>query len=70
MKRIIVIFTILISTLAIAQKPIEKTIGEFRELKVYDLIEVELIKADKDKVVITGKNADEVLLNNKNGIKN
>ena len=67
MKRIIVIFTILISTLAIAQKPIEKTIGEFRELKVYDLIEVELIKADKDKVVITGKNADEVLLNNKNG---
>ena len=67
MNRLITIFTILISTLTIAQNPIEKTIGEFSELKVYDLIEVELVKSDHDKIVITGKNADDVLYTNKNG---
>lgn len=57
----------LISFVGFAQRKIEKTVGEFNELKVYDLIEVELIKSDTDKVVITGKNKDDVLVNNKNG---
>lgn len=67
MKRIIIVLTILISTVTFAQKSIEKTIGEFKELKVYDLIEVELIKSDVNKVAITGKNIENVLINNKNG---
>ena len=67
MKTIIKVLVLFITTVCLAQNPIEKTIGEFSELKVYDLIEVELIKSDKDAISITGKNAADVLVNNKNG---
>lgn len=67
MKRILVICAFLVSTFVIAQNTVEKEIGEFSELKVYDLINVELIKSKQNKVVITGKNTQNVLLNNKNG---
>src|SRR5690606_41662708 len=46
---------------------IEKNLGDFNELKVYDRIEVELIKSDSNKVIITGKNTEGVVLVNKNG---
>jgi len=59
MKYLISFILVLVSFSAIAQKQIEKTIGEFSELKAYDLIELELIKSDVDKVVITGKNKNE-----------
>jgi len=45
----------------------EKTVGEFSELKVYDLIEVKLIKSSENKISITGKNANDVVVINKNG---
>lgn len=50
-----------------AQKSIEKSIGDFNELKVYDLIEVELIKSNENKAIITGSNTEDVVINNKNG---
>ena len=67
MKRLVIIITILISAIGIAQNPIEKTIGEFTELKVYDLIQVELLKSSENKVTIIGENKEDVLVNNKNG---
>lgn len=67
MKRILSILTIIISSTVLAQEPIEKSIGEFSELKVYDLIEVELIKSKENKIAITGENKADVLVNNKNG---
>lgn len=67
MKRLIILFTILLSAVVNAQNPIEKSIGEFTELKVYDLIEVELVKSNEYKVIITGNNNEDVLINNKNG---
>lgn len=67
MKRIFTIVFIIITSTLIAQNPIEKNVGDFKVLKVYDLIEVELIKSDANKVVITGGNAESVLVNNKNG---
>ena len=67
MKRLIVVLTILVSTITVAQKPIEKSIGEFTNLKVYDLMEIELIKSDNDRIIISGKNNKDVLINNKNG---
>ncbi len=67
MKYLVSFILVLVSFSAMAQKQIEKTIGEFSELKVYDLIELKLIKSDVDKVVITGKNKNDVLVNNKNG---
>ncbi len=67
MKQLFTVLTILMSLTLSAQKPIEKTIGEFTELKVYDLIHVELIKSNENKVIISGKNSEDVLVNNKNG---
>lgn len=67
MKRIFAIFSILLTSVVIAQNPIERNIGDFKELKVYDLIEVELIKSDANKIVITGENTKNVLVHNKNG---
>ena len=68
MKRIFTILTILIATVTISQNTdIEKTIGEFTELKVYDLIEVALIKSDENKVLISGINTEDLVVINKNG---
>ncbi|CAH8282863.1 putative autotransporter adhesin-like protein [Mariniflexile fucanivorans] len=67
MKRLILLVTVLISGAAIAQNPIEKSLGDFQELKVYDLIEVELVKSTENKAIITGRDTDDVIINNKNG---
>lgn len=67
MKKALLILAIFVSALATAQNSIEKSIGEFSELKVFDLIEVELIKAKENKVIISGKNKNDVVVNNKNG---
>ncbi|AXT18627.1 DUF2807 domain-containing protein [Flavobacteriaceae bacterium AU392] len=68
MKHIFSILALVFVTSLVAQNDdIEKTIGEFTEVKVYDLIEVELIKSKEDKVVISGKNSEDVVVINKNG---
>ncbi|RED48999.1 head GIN domain-containing protein [Seonamhaeicola aphaedonensis] len=67
MKYLSVLLISIFTTTLVAQNSIEKEIGEFNELKVYDLINVELIESKHNKVVITGKNTENVLLNNKNG---
>lgn len=46
---------------------IEKTIGEFSEVKVFDLINVTMIKSSENKVVINGNNRRDVQVINKNG---
>ena len=67
MKKIFTIVVIMIGLVVTAQNTVEKAVGEFKELKVYDLIEVELIKSKKNKVVVTGKNTEDVVVVNKNG---
>lgn len=67
MKSYITFLVLFISTVLSAQNPISKNIGDFNELKVYDLIEVELIKSDVNKVEISGNNTQDVVINNKNG---
>ena len=67
MKLFVSALLVLSTLTSFSQKPIEKTIGEFTELKVYDLIEVEMIKSNENKVIISGKNNEDVLVNNKNG---
>jgi hypothetical protein len=68
MKNALIVLTILITGAITAQKPISKTVGEFTELKVYDLINVEMIKSRENKVLIRGKNASDVVIINKDGI--
>ncbi|MEL0455329.1 head GIN domain-containing protein [Flavobacteriaceae bacterium SZ-1-7] len=67
MKTLVKIFVLCLTTTLFAQKPIEKTVGEFTELKVFDLIPVELIKSTENKVIISGENKSDVIVNNNNG---
>ncbi|MEZ4796992.1 MAG: head GIN domain-containing protein [Flavobacteriaceae bacterium] len=67
MQNILKTLTFFMVFSAVAQKPISKTVGEFTELKVYDLINVELFKAKENKVEISGKNAENVVIINKDG---
>lgn len=60
MKKVALAIVLLINTIAIAQNRIEKDVPEFSEIKVFDLIEAELIKAEKNQVIITGANIDDV----------
>ncbi|TDA70890.1 DUF2807 domain-containing protein, partial [Halomonas marinisediminis] len=62
MKKILYLLFLITSITTFAQETKEQSIGEFSEIKVYDRIEVELIKADENKVVITGKNTKDVVI--------
>ena len=50
------IFLLLLSSFLVSsQTPVSKTLGEFSELKVYDLINVELIESTENKIEITSR---------------
>ena len=67
MRKILFILTLVVCFNVNAQETVEKTIGEFSSLKVYDLINLKMIKSDVNKVVISGKNRKDVEVVNKNG---
>ena len=67
MRNLVIVLAILITGAITAQNTISKTVGEFSELKVYDLINVAMIKSKENKVEISGKNASEVEIINKKG---
>ncbi|MFK7781563.1 head GIN domain-containing protein [Psychroserpens sp.] len=67
MKTILTIALLIVTSLSIAQNPKERGVGDFNEVKVYDLIEVNLIKSDVDKVEITGDDIEDVEVINKDG---
>ncbi|MBU2995099.1 DUF2807 domain-containing protein [Cellulophaga baltica] len=67
MKYSIVIFLFLSANI-FAQRTVEKDMGSFNEIKVFDLIEVNLIKSEENKVLIKGENVDDINLVNKNGV--
>lgn len=50
-----------------AQDTIEKNIGEFSTVKVYDLINLRMLRSDVNKVIISGENKEDVQIINKNG---
>ena len=59
MKRLYIFFT-LIHLAVFSQNQINKTLGEFSTLKVFDLINVELIKSDTNRIIISGKHSSDV----------
>ena len=66
MKRIIYICAFIFSFNAIAQSVITKNLGDFTTLKVYNGIEVELIKSNEHKLEITGEKSEIVKIKNVN----
>jgi hypothetical protein len=51
-----------------AQGTIDREVGEFHEIKVYDLIEVNLIQSDVNRILIKGKNTGDINFVNKDGV--
>ena len=69
MKFFNTIFLAILTTSVFSQNDIiTKEVGDFNELKVYDLIEVTLIQSTENKVVIKGEDTQDVSIVNKNGI--
>tara|TARA_R100001369_G_scaffold91435_1_gene132733 strand:+ start:971 stop:1642 length:672 start_codon:yes stop_codon:yes gene_type:complete len=67
MKKILFILTFTVCFISNGQETVEKTIGEFTTVKVYDLINLKMIKSKENKVVVSGKNRKDVEVHNKNG---
>ena len=61
------IILLFVSQLISAQGQITKELGDFDEIKIFDLIEAQLIQSDEQKVIINGKHADKVKIVNTNG---
>lgn len=59
MKRLIYIPILLFSFLCSAQR-IARTVKDFKNLKVYNGIDIELIQSDKQELIITGEKAEKV----------
>ena len=66
MKKIVFIFTVMFSFTIAAQTTITKTLGDYTELKVYNGIELELIKSSEQKLEITGEKSEKVKIKNVN----
>lgn len=68
MKKLFTTLIILcITTVASSQKSITKEVGNFTEVKVFDRIVINLIKSNENKVIISGEDASQVQIINKDG---
>jgi hypothetical protein len=67
MKKLLFICVFVMSFSCIAQTTVTKNLGDFSTLKVYNGIEVELIKSDDQKLEIRGKKSEKVSVKNVNG---
>ncbi|MCB0399460.1 MAG: DUF2807 domain-containing protein [Winogradskyella sp.] len=67
MKNYILVLAFILGLTANAQDTIEKNIGEFSTVKVFDLINLKMIKSDGNKVIIAGDNKEDVQVINNNG---
>ena len=65
MKNIITAAILLVVQMSIGQ--VQKNIGDFTSVQVFDRISLELVQADENKIVITGSRANDVEVINKNG---
>lgn len=68
MKRLLILCMALLATNAFAQRIVDKEVGDFNEIKVFDLIEVNLIKSDENRILIKGHNVHDIKWTNKNGV--
>ncbi len=62
-----ILFLLFIVSSLVAQQTVTKNVGDFSELKVFDLIEVNLIPSTENKVVIKGENTQDVKVINEDG---
>ncbi|MCB0372207.1 MAG: DUF2807 domain-containing protein [Muricauda sp.] len=68
MKKIYALSLFLLPLMMFSQRILDREVGDFREIKVFDLIEVNLIQSDENKILIKGWNVDDIKWTNKNGV--
>ena len=68
MKKLYTWGLLLLPLLTFAQRIIDTELGEFNEIKVFDLIEVNLIQSDENRIMIKGWNVDDITWTNKKGV--
>lgn len=68
MRKIYAICLFLLPLSIFSQRMIDMEVGDFDKIKVFDLIEVNLIQSDENRIVIKGWNVDDIIWSNKNGI--
>jgi hypothetical protein len=68
MKQILTACLLFAAISGFSQRIVDKEVGDFREIKVYDLIEVNLIKSDENRILIKGENVDDIKFVNKDGV--
>ncbi len=68
MKKILTLSVLFMTAISFGQRIVDKDVGEFREIKVFDLIEVNLIKSDENRILIKGDNVDDIQFVNKDGV--
>lgn len=66
MKKIIFLLAVIFQTIVFSQSKVTQNLGDFTTLKVFNGIEVELIKSKEHKIEITGKKSERVTIINKN----
>ena len=62
MNRTILIYALFISLITNAQITVVKSLGDFNIIKVYNGIEVELIKSTEQRIEIIGEKSEKVKL--------
>ena len=67
MNKIVIAFVLLVSAIGFSQEKIERELGSFDEIKVFNGLNVTLKSASKPSVEITGEKAEDVVLKNLNG---
>jgi len=66
MRTIFLLLAVVLGTTISAQE-ITQDVGDFTELKVFDLVFVRLIQADENKVIVRGNNASDIKIINDDG---
>ena len=68
MKLLSTLALVIVGTQAFSQRMVDREVGNFSEIKVFDLIEVNLIKSDENRILIKGPQTDDIRYVNYNGV--
>jgi len=68
MKNTFTLLFLFFSTISFSQYTVDMEVGAFNEIKVFDLIAVNMIQSDENRILIKGQNVDDIKWANKNGV--
>ena len=67
MKKTLFLLFFITFIFSFSQNEIKRELGDFYKIQTYDLLKVNLIKSDKNHVIISGQHPNYVVVKNKNG---